>query len=381
MLEDLPVKRIRVLQLVCAPVAAVGQSVGITGPERRASNLAQRWSKLGVDIVIAYPRRGALWGQFEATKLPLVDFEMCGWRDFGAMKQIAQMAREYEVNLIHSQGAAALDLACVLAARGLRIGSLVTRPSMIDDQISRSRLARYVRREVDARTTLRWADGIVAVSRNGLQRLAQWVAPSKLHLVHNGVKPSVSSPQGVITAPMARKQIGMIGHLLEYKGWDDFLRVAKRVTDSGYDAVWHVVGEGPENAALRRMARDLDIADRVIFHGLLHDVKPVLAELDLFLFTSHREGLSVAILEAMSAGLPVVATDVGGIADQVISGQNGFIVPDGDVATAAARVCTLIADDALRERQGSASRVRMETHFSEEAMLSSYTALYRLLAR
>lgn len=374
-------ERLRVLQLVCAPAEIAGQLVGITGPERRAANLAPRWSELGVEIVIAYPRRGALWLEFEATGLPLVDFEMRGWRDFRALDRVKRIGQSHGVNLIHSQGAGALDLACVRAARALGIGSLVTRPSMIDDQISRSTLARFVRREVDARTTLRWADGVVAVSRDGLQRLSQWVAPSKLHLVHNGVKPVVASPQSVMRGPMARKQVGMIGHLLDYKGWDDFLRVAKRVTDSGHDVVWHVVGEGPENAALRQMARDLDIAERVIFHGLLYDVKPVLAELDLFLFTSHREGLSVAVLEAMSAGLSVVATDVGGIADQVISGQNGFIVPDGDVVTAAARVCTLLTDQALRERQGSASRVRMETHFSEEAMLAKYVALYRLLAR
>lgn len=373
--------RIRVLQAVCAPVEVAGQVAGITGPERRAANLAPRWSELGLDIVIAYPRRGALWSELEATGLPIIDFELRGWKDFAATGRIEEMARAHRVDLIHSQGGAALDLACVRAARKLAIGSLVTRPSMIDDQISRSRLARFFRREADARTTLRWADGVVAVSSDGFERMRRRVEPKKLHLIRNGVKRFGSPAPSVLPGPVARHHVGMIGHLLDYKGWDDFIRVAKILTDDDHDVVWHVVGEGPERASLEAMARDLGIADRVVFHGLLHDVTPILAGLDLFLFTSHREGLSVAVLEAMSAGLPVVATDVGGIADQVIEGENGFIVRDGDVAAAAARVRTLLTDDALRDRLGAVSRQRMEEHFSEQAMLSNYAALYHQLAR
>jgi glycosyltransferase involved in cell wall biosynthesis len=81
----------------------------------------------------------------------------------------------------------------------------------------------------------------------------------------------------------------------------------------------------------------------------------------------------------MSAGLPVVATDVGGIADQVKQAENGFIVSDGDVKAAAARVRALITDGALRTRLGAASRQRIAEHFSEESMLSKYEAIYRML--
>ncbi|QDX27463.1 glycosyltransferase family 4 protein [Sphingomonas suaedae] len=373
--------RIRVLQAACAPVEVAGQVAGITGPERRAANLAPRWQELGLDVVIAYPQRGALWGELEATGLTLVDFELRGWRDFAGARRIKEVARVHRVDLIHSQGGAALDLACVRAARSLGIASLVTRPVMIADNVNRSRLARAIHGTVDRHFTLRLADGVVAVSKDGFDRLAPVVGRQRLHLVHNGVKPFAGSAGGALPGPVARHHVGMIGHLLDYKGWDDFLRVAKVLSDDGHDVAWHIVGEGPERASLEAMARDFGIADRVLFHGLLHDVTPVLAALDLFLFTSHREGLSVAVLEAMSAGLPLVATDVGGIADQVIEGENGFIVPDGDVAAAAARVCMLVTDDALRERMGAASRQRMEAHFSEQAMLSNYTALYRQLAR
>jgi glycosyltransferase involved in cell wall biosynthesis len=370
------------LQVACAPAEVAGQVAGITGPERRAGNLAPRWRDQDLDVFFAYPRRGALWRELESTGLPLVDFEMRGWKDFAATARIERVAREHGVNLIHSQGGAALDLTCVRAARKAKIASLVTRPVMISDNVNRSPMARLAHGAVDSLLTLRLADGVAAVSRDGFDRLSRWVDPAKLHLVHNGVKPFEKPPAGAtLTGPAARYKVGMIGHLLDYKGWDDFLRVAKTVTDTGHDVAWHVVGEGPERAALERMARDLDIADRVVFHGLLYDVTPVLAALDLFLFTSHREGLSVAILEAMSAGLPVVATDVGGIGDQVIEGKNGFIVPDRDVAAAAARVAAVLDDDALRARLGATSRERMEHHFSEEAMLSNYAALYRRLAR
>ncbi len=373
--------RIRVLQVVCPPVSVVGQVAGITGPERRAANLAPRWCELGLDVVIAYPRRGALWGKFEETGLTLVDFELRGWRDFAAAERIQFLAHVHQVDLVHSQGGAALDLACVRAAHKLRIRSLVTRPVMIADNVNRSKLARTIRGAVDRHFTLRLASGVVAVSQDGFDRLTPTVGRDRLHLVHNGVKPFVSSTGALVPGSAARHNVGMIGHLLDYKGWDDFLRVAKSLTDEGHDVAWHVVGEGPERTPLEEMARDLGIADRVVFHGLLHDVTAVLGALDLFLFTSHREGLSVAVLEAMSAGLPIVATDVGGIADQVIHGENGFIVQDGDVAAAATRVRMLITDDALRERLGAASRQRMERQFSEQAMLLNYAELYRQLTR
>lgn len=372
--------RNRVLQVVCAPVEVPGQVAGITGPERRAANLAPQWHASGIDVIIAYPHRGALWSRFKATGLPLVDFELRGWRDIGGAGRIEEIARAQEVDLIHSQGAAALDLACVRAARKVGVGSLVTRPVLIDDQVSRSKFARVLRREADALTTLRWADGVVAVSLDGYDRLRKWVAPERLHLVYNGVKPVEHVDAARFAQLTAKHHVGMVGHLLEYKGWDDFLRVAKVLTDKDLDVAWHIVGEGPERDSLQKMARDLGIADRVKFHGLLHDVTPVLASLDLFLFTSHREGLSVAVLEAMRAGLPIVATKVGGITDQVIEGENGFIIRDGDISAAAEHVSAVLNNDELRERMGAASRNRMEQHFAEEAMLSNYVDLYRRLA-
>jgi len=173
----------------------------------------------------------------------------------------------------------------------------------------------------------------------------------------------------------------MIGHLRPYKGWADFLRVAQRICATGLNVRWHVVGEGPERSRLDAMARELGIADRVVMHGLLKDVSFLLQELDVFLFTSYREGLSVAVLEAMSAGLPIVATDVGGIKDQVTVGFNGFISPVGNVDELFEKCRFLVLRPDERLRMGRNSRKRVEETFTEDAMKAGYVEIYRSLVK
>ena len=103
--------------------------------------------------------------------------------------------------------------------------------------------------------------------------------------------------------------------------------------------------------------------------------------MDLFLFTSRREGLSVAVLEALASGLPIVATDVGAIREQVEDGRNGYVVAVGDCEAMAGKCAELIRTPSLRASMGHSSRTIVEHHFSEQRMLRQYVDCYRAVAR
>ncbi len=368
-------RRLSVIQLVSPPRPSANGNTGITGPERRASNLAGQWRSRGVEVTIFYPRRGALWSKFEASGCPIVDFELHGKWDWRAVPYLVREIRQRGVHVIHSQGSPAVDLIAVIAARLGGAKAVITRPVMIEDQIDRSSRSLALFDAVDRRLTLPGSAAVVAVSRDGLRRLRERMSPEKVCLIHNGVR-AFPTRQFASAAERRPANIGMVGHLLSYKGWFDFFDVAACLTREGVEAVWHVVGEGPERQALEAYAAKLGLADRTRFHGLLQDVSPVLLSLDLFLFTSHREGLSVAVLEAMSVGLPIVATEVAGIRDQVVDNENGFVLPVGDIATMAAKVRNILDDDDLRRAMSLRSRERMENLFSEAAMLDGYVETY-----
>jgi glycosyltransferase involved in cell wall biosynthesis len=172
--------------------------------------------------------------------------------------------------------------------------------------------------------------------------------------------------------------IGMVGHLRDYKGWGDFLAVAQVLTrDGGARLRFHIVGEGPERDVLRTTVQALGLSDVVVFHGLQQNIWPILDQLDLFLFTSLREGLSVAVIEAMSANLPIVASDVGGIADQVLEGENGYILPVADIDGFAAACRKLIGSAQKRREFGQRSYALYRDRFSQSRMLNEYVDVYR----
>jgi len=142
-----------------------------------------------------------------------------------------------------------------------------------------------------------------------------------------------------------------------------------------------IAGDGPEREKLAVLARDLGIADEVAFLGFRDDAVRLYAAADMFVLSSITEGMSLSMLEAMAAGLPVVATNVGGNSQVVREGETGLLVAPRDPAALAAAICRLSTDAGLRSRMGAAGRERVEQHFSLRTTTRRYLAVYeRLLA-
>jgi glycosyltransferase involved in cell wall biosynthesis len=126
-------------------------------------------------------------------------------------------------------------------------------------------------------------------------------------------------------------------------------------------------------------AKAMQLSEDVIFTGIRQDVPNILGLLDVFVLPSLWEGLPIALLEAMAAGLPVVATAVGGTPEVVVEGETGFLVPPRDPEALAEAILRLLREPDLRRRMGEAGRKRVAEHFSVEQMVQKTEALYEHL--
>ena len=138
-----------------------------------------------------------------------------------------------------------------------------------------------------------------------------------------------------------------------------------------------LIGDGPERSMAEELVRKLELTSSVCFLGKQESFAGVLASSDVFLLPSETESFGLAALEAMSCGVPVVATNIHGLPEVVVDGETGFLAPVGDVETMAARVVQILSDPALRKKMGQAARKRAVDKFDIETTIDSYERYYR----
>lgn len=163
---------------------------------------------------------------------------------------------------------------------------------------------------------------------------------------------------------------------------DDVVRIFAetcRRLPAGTPLHLHLVGDGPEHRRIVALVEAFGLREHVRFLGERVDLPAVLRESDLFVLPSETESFGLAALEALACGVPVVASQVGGIPEVISDGEVGLLAPVGDVSAMASHAVRLLTDDGLRARFSRAARQRAETHFQREPTVASYEALYRQL--
>ena len=168
--------------------------------------------------------------------------------------------------------------------------------------------------------------------------------------------------------------IGLSAVLRPEKNPTQLVEAIAQLRQHGLPARALFIGDGPERAAVESVARKLRVADRVVISGLQEDVRPFLSACDVVALTSFTEAFSLAAIEAMALGRPVVHPDVGGAAEMIHSGQDGWLFPVGDTATLVDRLAVL-ADPVVRARMGENARASVASCFSERAMIERYEEL------
>lgn len=170
--------------------------------------------------------------------------------------------------------------------------------------------------------------------------------------------------------------IGTVARLVPVKNHEGLLKAMAALTQSGKQVHLALAGNGPLLADLRSIAAGLNLNGRVHFLGDLDNVHEFLNALDLFVLNSRSEGMSNTILEAMSCGLPVVATNVGANSELVIEGQSGLLIPSDNPQVLAEAIVKLVDNQSLRRRMGEQGRARIERDYGIARMVRDYSQLY-----
>jgi glycogen(starch) synthase len=208
------------------------------------------------------------------------------------------------------------------------------------------------------RATLRRADAVVVLTERTAAALrSDGVDPGRLHTIPSGFEPSLFDPATGGGPAGSRPRIGYVGRLAPQKRADLLVRAFGRMRQPA-DLV--VVGDGPERTRVHHLARTSPAAERITMTGFVeHSAVPaVLASLDVLVLPSAYEEMGSVLVEAMVAGVPVVASDVGGIPEVVRDGETGLLVPPGDVDRLAQALDRLVGDPDLRARLSAGARAR-----------------------
>ena len=298
--------------------------------------------------------------------------------------RLAAALRRIRPDIVHTRNWSTIE--GVLAGRIARVPTVIHGEHGLNaDEAGRMK----VRRVAARRVLFRMADRIITVSqsiRDGLIARTG-VRPDKVVTVKNGVDTDLFRPgrgeasaRRVFGAGREDVVIGAVGRLDPVKDHATLIHAFALLARSRPALRLVLIGDGPEGRTLRRLAESLSVADQVVFAGAMDGLEDIYPALDVFALPSLTEGMSNTLLEAMAAGLPCVATRVGGNSEVVRDGETGRLVPPGDPEALAAALVDLVDGRELRRAFGVAGRLRVESGFRLADMASSYDRLYRFLA-
>jgi glycosyltransferase involved in cell wall biosynthesis len=240
----------------------------------------------------------------------------------------------------------------------------------------------------------RCCDAMILVKNDDLDLARRYLRlpADKLHLVPNSIDTELYRPRGAAERSDIRRcllgiddrtvAIGMVGRLWRQKNPACLVRAAATVLQERQGVRFFLIGDGELRENLEKLILDLSMAGRVSLLGWRDDIPELLAGLDIFVLPSRWEGLPLAILEAQSAGVPVVASDIPGNRDAVVDGVDGLLFPDSDSARLSRALLTLLADKEHMRTMGQAGREKILARFRIEERVERMHRLYlRLLSR
>lgn len=308
----------------------------------------------------------------EAMLLPRLRSEIAPLDDRRALADLRACLKGFDVVHTHSSKAGALGR---LAAHQLKTGRIVhTFHGFPFHQFqSWPRRTTYIQIE---RSVGRFTDVFLAVGPAvAAEAITRRIAPpERVRTIGVGLAKALNAPgpldraeaRRILCVPPGMHVVGTVGRLAFQKAPEDFVHALAGLRRSDVFGVW--IGDGPLRAKTERLARKLGLSGRMLFTGERHDVEALLPGIDVFAMASRYEGLPCAIVEAMSAGLPVVATAVNAVPDVVIAGETGLLAPPGRPDLLGRAIGHMLDNPDYAARLGTAGRDRLGEELSPVAL-------------
>jgi len=317
-------------------------------------------ARFSYEIAYLLTRKDALVPELEAAGLPVHCLE--GDRGWRWVARLRELVRERGIDLVHSHSP--------VAAIGARIG-LGRHPSVRRVYTEHNIWQRYhpLTYWFNLLTFSR-SDHVFAVSdhvRASIKypRLLRSRLMPPVETLYHGIDPAAvrewAAADGVreeLGIPQDAPVVGTVANFKAHKGYPTLLRAALWARREIPDVRFLFVGQGPLESEIRQQVRQLALDETVVFAGFREDVPRVAAEFDAFVLASKYEGLSIALIEALSLGKPAVVTDAGGLTEVVAHEKQGLVVPPDNPSALAEAIVRILGDPSLRQRLGDAARVR-----------------------
>jgi glycosyltransferase involved in cell wall biosynthesis len=358
--------RLRVLGLVDS-ISSIG------GAERVAASLARELDPERFDRMLCVTRRASaptLEEELRTAGVTLVELERRVTLDVPAWRRFVQFVRRERVDIIHAHMFGSNIWGTVL-------GRLARVPVVIAHEHGWSYDGRPARRFLDREVVARGADAYIAVSeydRSQMVRVER-IPPRRIHVVPNGIPPLVSTGHDVraeLGLSTSAAVVGTVCELRREKALEVLIDAAAQLPAVNV----LIVGDGPEEPNLRAHVDAAGVGNRVHMLGRRTDVGDVLASLDVAVCCSDFEAAPLSVMEYMAAGLPVVATRVGGLPDLVREGETGLFVGPRDSTALADAIKGLLESPSERRRLGAAARERQRAEYDFAHFVGRMEQLY-----
>jgi glycosyltransferase involved in cell wall biosynthesis len=370
------------------PILAFLTNFFIGGTERQVVNLIQKYDRARFEVHLAcFRATGPLLEEIERAEVALTTYPITtipSPRTVWQQLRLARYIRAHGIRIVHSFG----FYANVFAIPAARLGRADVVVASIRDTGSHLTWLQLAMQG----WACRFADHVL-VNAEAIQSVleGQGYDPSRISVIRNGV--DVSRFQGCVPTDAVRPRLGMsptalvvamFARLNRFKGTEYFLQAAALLANRFPEVTFLVVGDSISPAyrsELEERVTALGLGERVVFAGFRNDVPEILSEVCISVLPSLSEGLSNVILEAMAAGVAVVATSVGGTPEIIEDGVSGLLVPPHDASALAQAIGSLLANPARRRSIGQAGQRRVHEQFSLTASVRSTERLYEELLR
>jgi glycosyltransferase involved in cell wall biosynthesis len=339
----------------------------------------------GQSSILCIERAGHLAEEAKKYGIRVISFEKPLGRNLAIVPNIQKKIQQLKPDVIHTHTIGALWY--IGKATSKVDTAAIIHTEHIDNVIKATGNIAKLKTRLMWHQAAKFAARFSCVSPEVLESAARYrtVPRKKLTVITNGIDLSIvanarenraelrQSKRQELGLPEDAILLGTVGRLNEVKRQELLIQATTRIPDVHLV----LVGDGPERGKLEQITTELNLSNRVHFIGFQSQPESWLAAVDVFALSSRLEALPLALLEAMAAELPVVSTNVGGVAEVIQDGVSGYLVSNGDVEQLTCRIAELVADPVQRKQFGQVGRKIVEERYSLDRMYSEYQKLYQ----